>query len=178
MYEIKIDTSEVKQLISDWRSVPSRFMKRVRVRIKNMGEQGVKSMRRVTRKNRYTGDFEESIGYDLIDNDTTVVIGPNKKLKQYDAGIILQNGARPIPNAPWRPIVQWAIWKGFDNPYALWKKIQREGITAYPFIENTFNDSSFQKELKKLEAALGEDLQREIILKTNNIGSYTDTKYV
>ena len=169
MFKVEVDTSELKILASDLRTVQLRWTRKANLRMKAIGEQGVRSMRKVLRSNDYTGGLLNSVGYDQKDNGlqgSSVEIGPNKKRGSYDAGAILQLGTKPIPNVPWKPIVMWARVKGFDKPFMLWKKIQRAGIAPHPFINETLYDPNFQRELGRLQDMLGYDLQQEVIAKT------------
>jgi hypothetical protein len=107
-----------------------------------LGPAAVDIMRDVTDANRYTGALGESISDEYSNNDYTVTISP-KAMRggKWDAGLLLEFGTRPIPNAPWAPIKAWANFRGL-LAFPVWLKIRRAGVSAHPFLDRALENLS------------------------------------
>ncbi len=104
--------------------------------MKALKPQLVETMQDQMWDNRYTGKLSQSVKGEYTPSAMELTVGPTLKRGQHDGGLLLELGARPIPNAPWRPIKRWAAMKGLD-PFPIWYKIRTKGVDAHPFVEKT-----------------------------------------
>lgn len=108
--------------------------------LKPLGERIVKIMQAKVRENRYTGALEDSITSEYESGESRVVISPKAMRGRWDAGLILELGTKPIPNAPYGPIKKWADFRGLPA-FPVWYKIRTQGVSAHPFLERTLDAS-------------------------------------
>jgi hypothetical protein len=116
--------------------VPEWLPKAAESNLRALSFQVVNRMRRTLAPHRYKGTLQEGVKYEYSPSELATYIGSTAKRGSYDAGLIMELGTRPIPNAPYRPIKMWALRRGI-NPYFVWKKIRERGVNAYPFLDDT-----------------------------------------
>jgi len=108
-------------------------------RAHDLGPLAIRVMQEEVRANLYTGALIDSISADYENNDSLVTVAPRAMRGKWDAGLILEFGTRPIPNAPWKPIAAWADFKGIPAaPVVI--KIRTQGVSAHPFLDRTLDD--------------------------------------
>ena len=113
----------------------------IRVHMDTLGAIVVDEMKQQVHEHRYIGTLEDSIKHFSDEGGYTQRIYPTAMRGAYDAGTILELGTKPIPKAPWGPIKKWALVRGISQPFFVLKKIRLEGVTAYPFLDNTLKAS-------------------------------------
>lgn len=86
--------------------------------------------------NRYTGRLQRSIRWEYNTAAMELTVNPTAMRGAHDAGMLLELGTRPIPNAPWAPIKKWARKRGLPA-FPVWYKIRTRGVAAQPFVEAT-----------------------------------------
>ena len=145
----------LKILAQNLRSTPSWMPKKIQATTTKIGPLGVRWLQYATMQNTYTGALGRSISAEYTDNGATVTISPKVMRGQYDGGLILELGTRPIPNAPFAPIARWANFKGLP-PGAVWQGIRRKGVRPHPFLSNAFN--SLLPDVNPLLLALLDDI--------------------
>ena len=145
--QLKVDFSQLATATAPLRKAKQWFPDLVHKRMRRLGKDIEKPMKAELHKTFYTGQLMDSVKSDYSEANYTATIGPDLKRGQFSAGVILEYGTKPIPNVPWKPIVAWAERRGFDNPWALVKKIRREGVKGHMFLENTMLRNDFSKAL-------------------------------
>ena len=105
-----------------------------------LGSRIVGNMQSAVSDNRYTGDLEESISYDYNTGAMQLEISPKAMRGKWDAGLLLELGTRPIPNAPWSPIKAWADFRGVPG-FPILMKIREVGVSPHPFLDRTLERS-------------------------------------
>lgn len=143
-------------LARNLRSTPSWMPKLISLAARRLGQAGVDVLRDVTDANRYTGALGESISAEYSDNDKIITISPKAMRGKWDAGLLLEFGTKPIPNAPWAPIAAWAAFRGLPAG-PVWMKIRRSGVNAHPFI-----DRALENLMPDIDPILEELLQESV----------------
>lgn len=143
----------LEQVAANLANTPSWMPKIARRAIRWIGPRAVGHMQDMLGRNYYTGALMRSVKDEYGRNDSVVTISPTAMRGQWDAGLILEFGTRPIPRAPWAPIARWAEVKGAPMPGA-WLKIRREGVSAHPFLNDTLDAVKVDLD-EALEKALG-----------------------
>ena len=117
-------------------------------------------MKGVLAPRRYKGTLEGSVKSEYHASLKEVVIGPDAKRGQYDAGMIAETGTVSIGNVPWRPILAWGLARGLTPKQAAgaWKKIQQSGVTKHPFLEETVRHPEFSISLEAAATKLATKL--------------------
>ena len=143
----------LEQVAANLAAAPSWMPKIKRKAIKWIGPRAVKKMQGMLGRNYYTGALMRSVEDEYTEEDSVVTISPTAQRGRWDAGLILEFGTGPIPNAPWAPITRWAGVKGAPIPGA-WLKIRRVGVAAHPFMDDTLVAVTDDLD-KVIEKALG-----------------------
>ena len=133
----------LEQLSANLARFPEWWPAIVRTHLPPLGERVADVMRETIEPHRYTGVLSDSITSKYDDGEQAVSIYPTAKRGEYDGGLILELGTRPIPNAPWGPIKAWADFRGLPA-FPVWWKIRNEGVNAYPFLQDTLDTSDDQ----------------------------------
>lgn len=169
MISLTIDTSDVKAAFAEMGKAPQWIPQQIAKQLPLLGRKIVPIMKKQIRSRRYTGELENSItsSYDSVNKE--VSIGPNAKRGQFDAGLILQEGTKRIPNAPWKPIQAWAIKRGIAKPFFVLLKIREQGIDAHPFLTETMETSDFRNAIANTERVLGEEIAARAVSRGNVI---------
>jgi len=131
-----ISDGVLEQVAANLAAAPSRMLKIRSKAIKWIGPRAVKKMQGMLGRNYYTGALMRSVEDEYTEAGSVVTISPTEQRGRWDAGLILEFGTGPIPNAPWAPIARWAGAKGAPMPGA-WLKIRRVGVAAHPFMDDT-----------------------------------------
>lgn len=90
--------------------------------------------------NRYKGDLVNSVQYDYEPGNKMVTIAPTLMRGRFSAGTLLELGTRPIRNAPWKPIKEWADARGIPA-FPVWYAIRTKGMKAHPWLQQTMKRS-------------------------------------
>ena len=130
----------LEQVRANLDKLPQWYPAIIRTHLPRLGERIVEVMRSTVEPNRYTGGLSDSITSEYDDGEQSVAIFPTVERGQYDGGLILELGTRPIPNAPYAPIAAWADFRGLPA-FPVWWKIRVEGVTAHPFLQATLEAS-------------------------------------
>ena len=157
MIEIKVDMGQIIQVITPMKSANIWVRQQFHKFLPDLGRRVSDAMKEQVRPRRYTGDLEWSITFDYNMAKLEVVIGPKAKRGNYDAGMILQEGTKPIHNLPWKPIAQWGAFRNKPSMSvrALWLGIRAHGVAAHPFLEETLRRGDVQQALIDTADKLG-----------------------
>ena len=133
--------------------------------------------------NDYADYFINKARQNIIDNNSVatgtlmntmekiVEINDNKisvKIKLQDYWDDLENGQRPFTLGI-ATIKDWIEVKNLDlNPYAVQKKIQKEGTDAHPFF-NSAKDETYKIFEQRITYAIEEDIAQWVIDNVNEI---------
>lgn len=164
MIEISVDASEIKQIVSPMATsaawIPHKFDKHFPA----LGRKIAEAMKNQVRPRRYTGALEGSITFNYDPSKVEVVIGPQAKRGNYDAGLILQQGTRPA-NVPWRPIGAWAMFRNRTSfqARAIWLGIRAHGVAPHPFLTETLNRGDVQRALEETAEKVGLEIAAHAI---------------
>ena len=123
--------------------------------LRSLGRRVEWVMKQVIEPNRYTGALADSIQSEA--DGSKVTIGTTAKSGQWDRGMILERGTRPIPNLPFEPIRMWAEFRGLPAG-PVWAKIRREGVSAHPFLDETLSRGETQVAIQHTAMRIGMDL--------------------
>lgn len=162
---IEVDLSELQQLADDLKIAPQKAIRSIHKSMNRFGPKAVRAFRKVLEKNTYTGQLMDSVSYDYSESAFELEAGTTLKRGNFDGGSILEYGTRPIPNVPWRPLYNWAVFKGFDNPFALVAKIRGQGVNPHPFVQKVWLSGEFQRALRELDKQLGDDVVATVVVK-------------
>lgn len=173
MISLTIDTSDVSRAFSEMGKAPQWIPQQISKQLPLLGRKIVPIMKKQIRGRRYTGGLENSVtsSYDSVNKE--VSIGPSAKRGQFDAGLILQEGTKAIPNAPWKPIQAWAIKRGIAKPFFVLMKIREQGIAAHPFLNETMDTSEFKNAMEDAALKLGDMVAARAVSKGSVIGTST-----
>lgn len=108
-----------------------------------LGEQVMDVMEGVLEPNRYTGELQSSLVSEYHAELMELTVHPTAERGRHDAGVLLELGTGPIPNAPYVPIAAWAEFRGLPA-FPVWWKIRSEGVDAHPFLQRTLDDPQTQ----------------------------------
>ena len=122
-----------------------------------LGRRLAYTMRQQIKPHHVSGKLAGSIEMSYDFARTQVTVGPTRKYGQYDAGLILQRGTRPIPNVPWKPIKRWAEFRGIPA-FPVWYKIRTKGVSAHPFLDETLRRGDSRTALQATARRLGRTL--------------------
>lgn len=133
------------------KAAPSWLPKSISQATHKLGPAGVNVLREAVAPNLYTGALSDSVSAEYAEDDRVVTISP-KALRggKWDAGLLLEFGTKPIPNAPWAPIAAWAAFKGAPMPGA-WLKIRQLGVSPHPFLDRALEMMGYE-----IDPVLGE----------------------
>jgi len=141
---LKITLDPVLQRIEErLRTFPTWLPRVIEGPMRALGIVVKENMRVVVGPHRYTGALSQSLISQYDGAQQQVTIGPTAKRGAYDAGLILELGTRPIPNAPWAPIKRWSDFRGLPA-FPVWYAIRTRGVKAYPFLQETMDTSGPQ----------------------------------
>lgn len=163
MIKAKSDGALEKWLSGTWAAhqwVP----RAIHPHMRKLGPRLKEVMQEAVLDNRYTGTLDKSIKDDYDPAQLELTVGPTAKRGSYDAGVILELGTRPIPNAPWAPIKKWARRRGIDNAFPIWYAIRTRGVQAHPFVERSMQGSL--GEIDRTAQAIADEMSRKVSLKT------------
>lgn len=157
MIEINVDFSEIGQVMSPMATAYQWVPRQFDMVMPMLGRKVVDAMKQQVLPHRYTGALEGSITFDYNSKRAEVIIGPKAKRGNWDAGMILQRGTKPIPNLPWKPIAQWASFRNRSSltARAIWLGIRAHGVAAHPFLEETLKRGDVQQALMDTANKLG-----------------------
>lgn len=149
MIEINVDFSQIGQVISPMATAYQWVPKQIDMVFPMLGRAVKAAMQDQVRPHRYMGNLEESITFDYTSSKRELVIGPRAKRGNYDAGLILQQGTKPIRNLPWKPIERWGAFRNIPSmaSRAIWLGIRAHGVAAHPFINETLMRGDVQQAL-------------------------------
>ena len=157
MIEINIDFSQIEQVMSPMQTAYQWVPKQIDMVFPMLGRRVVDAMKEQVLPHRYTGKLEGSITFDYNPGKKELVIGPKAKRGNYDAGLILERGTKPIRNLPWKPIAQWGAFRNRPSlaARAIWLGIRAHGVAAHPFINETLMRGDVQQALTDTADKLG-----------------------
>lgn len=173
MISLTVDMSDIGRTAAEMKTAPQWIPGMVDKELPRLGKKVVPIMRRQVRSNRYTGTLEDSIQSEYSSTEKSVEIGANANRGQFNAGLLLQEGTRPISNVPWKPILAWATRKGIDNSYFVKKKIKEEGVDAHPFLQETMDSPDFQNAMDEVARKLGDQIAARSISGGKTLGTAT-----
>lgn len=169
MIEINIDVSDVLRVVSPTQTAPQWTGQVVDKQMPLLGRKVSEVMKKILRPRRYTGTLEESVGIEYDSAKKEISIGPTAKRGGYDAGLIFEGGTKRIPNVLWRPIHQWAIFRGVSSIAAI-RKIQARGVSPHPFLNETLMHGDTQAAIQEAAERMGADIAAYAISGGTKIG--------
>ena len=123
-------------------------------------------------KRSWSGKLAGSVQDNYDAGTKTLTIGPTRKWKDKDAGMVHQLGTGPYPNTkkpPWLPIKQWAEDRGRD-PRKTYVKIWLAGVSPHPFLMETMNRPDFQAALEDAAQKLGVNIAAQAVAGDKTLG--------
>jgi len=155
--DVQFDTSEFDQIANAFAQADRAAGQFVNGNMEGLGRRIAFIMRQQIRQHRYKGDLEASIQSQYSVQGFKLEIGPTAKRGNYDAGLLLQRGTRPIPNAPFGPIAMWARFRGLPAG-PVWWSIKTRGVKAHPFLEETLERGDTQTAIRNTALRIGINL--------------------
>lgn len=166
--EVRISADDFLRLGQHLSGAPSWAPHFVTQNMEQLGRRIAYLMGMQLKRHTYTGALGESVRSAYNPAEMKLEVGPTAKRGQYDAGLLLQRGTRPIPNLPFGPIAKWAAFRGLPAG-PIWMSIKEKGVTAHPFLEETLARGDTQVAIKHTAQRIGIDLAGAAVQILNGI---------
>ena len=146
----------IEQMRANLASAPSWMPEIYKKSIKRLAPKAQKKFRLRLSAHHYRGTLENSVKIEYKEAGLEAWIAPDAKRGKWNAGLILEFGTKPIPNAPWSPIKEWADFRG-SPAFPVWFGIRTRGVTAHPWFDDavgSFYQADLAPEIKWLMGQL------------------------